>query len=105
MKRDIRDYVKNTQASPQSSAASDASLKSAAEAAMAGNPSMMEDVKQAVDHYGGKSEAELMEELLRYRGTGAIDDASLARIATQIGPMLNAEQQRKLESVMRRLKS
>lgn len=104
MKRDIRDFAKgkNTPFDPE--------MQKAAQAAMGGeSPSSMDNVsmdniQEAVNHYGNKSEGELMEELLRARGAGAIDDASLIQVAAKIAPMLSPDQQRKLDGVMRKLR-
>lgn len=109
MKRDIRDFAKgkNTPFDPE--------MQKAAQAAMGGespssmdNVSMdnvsMDNIQEAVNHYGNKSEGELMEELLRARGAGAIDDASLIQVAAKIAPMLSPDQQRKLDGVMRKLR-
>lgn len=99
MKRDIRDFAKgkNTPFDPE--------MQKAAQAAMGGeSPSSMDNIQEAVNHYGNKSEGELMEELLRARGAGAIDDASLIQVAAKIAPMLSPDQQRKLDGVMRKLR-
>ena len=62
-------------------------------------------INDAIEHYGGKSEAELMNELLGFRKQGVIDDVKLSEVAARLTPMLNAQQKKRLESVLGTLKS
>lgn len=63
------------------------------------------NINDAIEHYGGKSDAELMNELVNFRNQGVIDDGKLAEVAARLTPMLNAQQKKRLESVLGTLKS
>ena len=67
------------------------------------DPSMLGNVQNVVDKYGGKSEAELMQELSAAKQSGLIDPAALASVAGRIAPMLTPEQQLRLQSVLKQL--
>lgn len=67
------------------------------------DPAMLNDVQSVVDKYGGRSEQELIGELAAAKRSGAIDPGELASVAGRIAPMLNDEQKRRLESVLRQL--
>ena len=67
------------------------------------DPSMLGNVQNVVDKYGGKSEAELMQELAAAKQSGLIDPAALASVAGRIAPMLTPEQQQRLQSVLKQL--
>lgn len=61
---------------------------------------VMRDVNDAIEHYGGRSDAELMNELINFRRQGAIDDAKLAEVYQRLSPMLNDAQKKRLETVL-----
>lgn len=63
------------------------------------------NINDAIEHFGGKSEAELMSELVNFRNQGAFDDAKLNEVAARIAPLLNAQQKKRLESVLGTLKN
>lgn len=67
------------------------------------DPNMLGNVQNVVDKYGNKSEAELMQELAAAKQSGLIDPAALASVAGRIAPMLNPEQQQRLQSVLKQL--
>ena len=67
------------------------------------DPSMLGNVQNVVDKYGGKSEAELMQELSAAKQSGLIDPTALASVAGRIAPMLTPEQQQRLQSVLKQL--
>ena len=67
------------------------------------DPNMLGNVQNVVDKYGGKSEAELMQELSAAKQSGLIDPAALASVAGHIAPMLTPEQQQRLQSVLKQL--
>ena len=67
------------------------------------DPGMLGNVQNVVDKYGGKSEAELMQELSAAKQSGLIDPAALASVAGRIAPMLTPEQQQRLQSVLKQL--
>ena len=67
------------------------------------DPNMLGNVQNVVDKYGGKSEAELMQELSAAKQSGLIDPAALASVAGRIAPMLTPEQQQRLQSVLKQL--
>ncbi len=75
-------------------------LKKAAQQA---DPSLLGDVQSVVDKYGGKSEAELMQELTAAKQSGLIDPDALRSVAGRITPMLTPEQQQRLQSVLNQL--
>lgn len=55
--------------------------------------------------YEGKSEAELMNELVASYKNGALKDEDLERFIRQAGPMLNPAQMQRLQSIIERLRS
>jgi len=68
------------------------------------DPDMMNNVQDAINKYGSKSEGELMGELINAKQSGLIDPNELAGVAQKIAPMLNEEQRQRLDSVLRQLK-
>lgn len=68
-------------------------------------PPQMRDAAQA---YEGKSQQELMGELMRItqqqKAAGELDDAGIDAIAGSILPMLSPEQREKMDSILRYLK-
>lgn len=68
------------------------------------DPGMMNNVQDAINKYGSKSEGELMGELMNAKQSGLIDPNELAGVAQKIAPMLNEEQRQRLDSVLRQLK-
>ncbi len=60
-------------------------------------------MQNAVEHYSGRSDNELMQELRQYRSAGAFDDKALQDVAARLAPMLTPEQQQRLFSVIQQL--
>lgn len=89
MKRNLRDMIRKT--------------------AGAGNrePSreQMDDLVNQAKKYEGKSESELINELVDNYKKGALSDTELEKFANQAGPMLNPAQRQKLQSILRRIRS
>lgn len=71
------------------------------EAAAAVGEDMLSSAQHAVERYSTKTEAELMQELRRFRADGAFDDAALRDVAARLSPMLTPQQRERLFSVMR----
>lgn len=67
------------------------------------DPSQINEIHNIMEHYGAKSEAELMSELRQARQAGAIDPNELASVAQKLAPMLTPEQQQRLLHVMQQL--
>lgn len=65
------------------------------------------NIESMVNEYGGRSEAELMNELARMtekqKREGSFDPEAMKRTAQSIMPMLTMEQQQKLMAIMSRL--
>ncbi|MEG1810436.1 MAG: hypothetical protein RR232_02460 [Clostridia bacterium] len=74
------------------------------EAAKQINPDTMKNVQDIVNHYSGKSDHELINELKGFKKTGVMGDAELANVANKIFPMLSREQQLRLSSILDQLK-
>jgi len=60
-------------------------------------------MQSAAEHYGAKTDAELMQELRQCRAAGMFDDAALRDVAARLAPMLTPAQQQRLFSVMQEL--
>ena len=88
MKRDLRGYGRGEQRPNYESMAQNA-MNSA-------DPEQLKSMEDAMNYYGGKSEGELMEEM--------IDEAKLNDVAARIAPMLTPEQLSRLSAVMERLR-
>ena len=67
------------------------------------DPAMMNNVQDAINKYGNKSEGELMGELMNAKHSGLIDPGELAGVAQKIAPMLTPEQRQRLDSVLKQL--
>ena len=67
MKRDLRGYGRGEQRPNYESMAQNA-MNSA-------DPEQLKSMEDAMNYYGGKSEGELMEELMRGKSSGMIDEA------------------------------
>ena len=67
------------------------------------DPDAVGSMQNAVEHYSGKNDTELMEELRQYRAAGAFDDRALQDVAARLAPMLTPEQQQRLFSVIQQL--
>ncbi len=67
------------------------------------DPNQINEIQNIMNHYGGKSETELMDELRQARQAGAIDPNELANVAQRLAPMLTPEQQQRLLYVMQQL--
>jgi len=96
MKRDLRGYGRGEQHPNYESMAQNA-MNSA-------DPEQLKSMEDAMNYYGGKSEGELMEELMRGKSSGMIDEAKLNDVAARIAPMLTPEQLSRLSAVMERLR-
>lgn len=102
MKNDIKSFAKGGNASPpQGNAAPDAALPNIDPAMI--DPAFQGDVQCVLEKYVGKSDDELMSELLRHKQSGVIDAGSLQGVAQKISPMLNGEQQSRLHEILKRL--
>ncbi|GEM_PF-2054386 len=66
------------------------------------------DVREVVDRYGGRSEAELFDALKQAtdaeRAAGRLDDTRMEAIYEKLAPMLTERQREKMKEVIRRLK-
>ena len=96
MKRDLRGYGRGEQRPNYESMAQNA-MNSA-------DPEQLKSMEDAMNYYGGRSEGELMEELMRGKSSGMIDEAKLNDVAARIAPMLTPEQLSRLSAVMERLR-
>lgn len=63
-------------------------------------PSTADEMSKAYSQYEGKSETDLMEELIKLKRSGAIKDGQMGKMAQQIAPMLTDEQRRRLEAIL-----
>lgn len=83
MKRSIRDYQEKPETQQPSQ-------DSSGYAEMLGqlNPNALGSMQNAVEHYSGKNDNELLQELRQYRAAGAFDDKALQEVATRLAPML-----------------
>ena len=79
--------------------------------AQTGSPQLssedMANIESMMNAYGGKSEAELMDELKRMterqKKAGSFDAEGMRKTASSIMPMLTSEQQQKLIGIMNML--
>lgn len=67
------------------------------------DPAQINEIQNIMEHYGAKSESELMGELRQARQAGTIDPNELASVAQKLAPMLTPEQQQRLFYVMQQL--
>ena len=93
MKKDLRGYGRREQRPNYESMAQNSA-----------DPEQLKSMEDAMNYYGGKSEGELMEELMRGKSSGMIDEAKLNDVAARIAPMLTPEQLSRLSAVMERLR-
>ena len=98
MKRDLRGSKKQNASQPPPQ-----QYAEIAQNVMNSNPEAFGNVQNIVNHYGGKSEAELLGELKGFRESGIMDPAALQSVAQKIAPMLTPEQQQRLFGVMQQL--
>ena len=96
MKRSIRDYQEKPETQQPSQ-------DSSGYAEMLGQLNPLGSMQNAVEHYSGKNDSELLQELRQYRAAGAFDDKALQEVAARLAPMLTPEQQQRLFSVMQHL--
>ena len=68
------------------------------------DPQAFAEAQNAVDHYSSMNEAQLMQELQGFRESGAMNDAALNSMASQISPLLTPEQQTRLSALLSQLK-
>ena len=66
-------------------------------------PENMDNIQEALNRYGGKSDEELLQELKGLKENGVVNDTALQDVAQKIAPMLSPEQQQRLMQVMRQL--
>lgn len=80
------------------------SIKKRPEEAPQVSESVKRDVSSLMNEYSGRSEDELMRELIaatgRQKAEGRFDSAGLEKSVRTILPMLNAEQKRKLYEIL-----
>jgi len=105
MKRDLRGMGMNRQGTDQQQKQQTTQPQQSAYEKQKLPQKDINNINEAIEHYGGKSETELMNELVNFRKQGIIDDAKLADVAARLTPMLNAQQRKRLESVLGTLKS
>ncbi|MCH5278708.1 MAG: hypothetical protein J1E60_02865 [Christensenellaceae bacterium] len=71
-------------------------------------PEQERDVANLINRYSGKSDNELMSELLQVtsqqKRNGTLDTAQIDAAANSILPMLNEEQVRKLQSILNQIR-
>lgn len=94
MKRSLRDQLRDAKAPQPRQEAYDAAAASL-------DRETLSSAQHAVEHYSKKTEAELMQELRRFRADGAFDDAALRDVAARLSPMLTPQQRERLFCVMR----
>ena len=61
------------------------------------------NMQKTVEEYGSKSKDELMGELNSLKENGIVNNQELLKMARTIGPMLNAEQKRRLDELIVKL--
>ncbi len=61
------------------------------------------NIQKTVEQYGSKSNDELMGELNTLKENGIVNNQELLKMARTIGPMLNAEQKRRLDELIVKL--
>ncbi|MDL2258810.1 hypothetical protein LJC42_06630 [Eubacteriales bacterium OttesenSCG-928-K08] len=80
----------------------------AASEAAAIDPNLLRELEGKAEQFRGKDEKELIDEVrrmgLRERAAGNLDDNKLDSIAGMLSPMLNAEQQQQMQSLLKQLK-
>lgn len=86
MKRNLRDMMKKTGSGAEPS------------------KEQLDGLMQQAKKYEGKSETELMNELIARYKRGALKDEDLGRFVRQAGPMLTPDQRQKLQSIIKRLR-
>ena len=99
MKRDLRGYSNG-----QHNGKSNTGKEDYKRLISSADPEQLKNMEDAVSYYGSKSETELMNELIKGRSEGMIDETQLNEVAARIAPMLNQEQLTRLSAVMERLK-
>lgn len=67
-----------------------------------------DEVRETVDHFGGRSEDELFDALKQVteaeRSAGRLDDTRMENIYEKLAPLLTERQREKMREVIRRLK-
>lgn len=76
--------------------------KEAADAAPQPDADTMRAAEAAYARYSGMDEAALLRELEGFQKSGAMDAAALSQMAQTVAPMLNREQQAKLQALLAR---
>lgn len=73
------------------------------------DPEAMRQVKSLVDHYQGKSEAELLADLQdtvkKERAAGTMSNARMDSFAQMLGPMLDPSQRQRMQAILEQLKN
>ncbi|MGI6150624.1 MAG: hypothetical protein ACOYIR_01570 [Christensenellales bacterium] len=87
MKRNLRDMIRKTNGNMEPS------------------QEQVEGLMNQAKKYEGKSEAELLGELVSKYKQGALRDEDLDRFVNQSGPMLSPDQRQKLQSIIQRIRS
>lgn len=87
MKRNLRDMMRKTAGKVEPS------------------KEQLDGIMQQAKKYEGRSESDLMNELIANYRRGALRDEDLDRFVKQAGPMLTPEQRQKLQSIIQRLRS
>lgn len=87
MKRNLRDMIRKTSETQEPS------------------KEQLDDLMNQAKKHEGKSESELLNELVANYKKGALSDEELDKFANQAGPMLNPAQRQKLQSIIRRIRS
>ena len=100
MAKNLKSY--RDRSNPQTAASSAENLKSSNM-----NGSDMTDIESMVNEYGGKSENELMNELMQMtakkKRDGSFDPDAMRKTASSIMPMLTPEQQITLNGILSRI--
>ena len=72
------------------------------------NETNNEDIRKKAESYVGKSDAELIGEIMKTarqgKADGSIDNDQLQRFAESVAPMLNQEQKERLNTVLEMIK-
>lgn len=92
MKQDLKSFIKDI----MSNAPSTPNIPGA-------NPQTVNDIENMINRYSDKSSEELMNELLRFKNSGMMSNEALQNMAQTVAPMLDAEQQQRLYSIIQYL--
>ena len=105
MARDIRNFSKGYRNSPPKKNIRDMRREDLDEQGQ----SQYDDIKRKAKQFEGKSENQLMDELFKRvnegKKNGTLNNSDLDYFASQAAPMLNAEQRKKLQTIMSKMKA